>query len=252
MTRFDPIYRFLAALGYPHPLHPPFTHVTIGLVVAAFIFGLGGLLRRRPLLAASARHCLVLAWFFFFPTVLLGFLDWQHFYRGDWMFPIIAKLFLAALLFIVLSLGLALLYKGQAESRVLPVIYALGFLAVTALGYFGGEIVFGGGVKVTPEAAQTAIFRAGKQVFLEDCQACHRGGGNVVLPQYALKGSDELAEFKTFLAFIRNPRLDNGSKGPMPAFGPEQLPEPQARELYHYLLRAFGPPPAGGEHHHEP
>jgi uncharacterized membrane protein len=223
MTIIDSFYRTLAALGYTHPLHPPFTHVTIGLVVAAFIFGFVALLLHRPALAASARHCLVLAWFFFFPTVLLGFMDWQHFYHGAWIFPIIAKIFLATFLFIVLSLGLILLYKGRVESRLLLVVYVLGFLAVTALGYFGGQLVFGGGVKVTPEGAQTEIFQAGKQVFLEDCQACHRRGGNVVMPQHPLKGSDELAEFNTFLTFIRNPRLDDGSKGPMPDFPPEEI-----------------------------
>ena len=246
MTIFDPFYRFLAAMGYTHPLHPPLTHVTIGLVVAAFIFGLGGVLLHRPQLAASARHCLVLAWLFIWPTILLGFMDWQYFYHGAWMFSIIAKICLAAFLSIVLSLGLILLYKGQTESRVLLVIYTLGFLAVVGLGYFGGQIVFGGAAKVTPEGAQTEIFLAGKQIFLEDCQACHRKGGNVVLRQYPLEGSDKLADFDTFLAFIRNPRLDDGTKGPMPDFAQDEISGEQAMELYQYLIQAFGKPPPSG------
>jgi mono/diheme cytochrome c family protein len=246
MTFFDPFYRALAALGFTDPVHPPLTHMPIGLVVAALTFGFGALLLGRPFLSQSARHCLVLAWLFFFPTVLLGFMDWQHYYRGVWVAPIIAKLVLAGFLFVVLTAGVILVWRGRGESRVLLLIYVLSFLAVVGLGYFGGRLVFGGAA-AQPEAspAPDAALRAGEQVFATHCQACHAGGGNAILPQHPLKGSDDLAKFDTFLAFIRDPRLDNGSKGPMPAFSPQELPEPQARDLYHYLLRAFGPPQAG-------
>ena len=32
------IYDFLKNIGYHHPIHPPFTHVPVGLVIAGFIF----------------------------------------------------------------------------------------------------------------------------------------------------------------------------------------------------------------------
>jgi mono/diheme cytochrome c family protein len=246
LTFFDPLYRWLASLGYPHPLHPPWTHVTIGLTVGAFLFGWGARVLGRPDLAPSARHCLVVAWIMFFPTVLLGFMDWQHFYHGVWMRPIIVKICLAAFLLVVLSAGLVLIYLGRGESRFLLMIYTLGFLSVTALGYFGGEIVYGGAAAAPGAATEEASVQAGKKVFDQHCQACHPGGGNVVLPQYPLRGSDELDNFPKFLAFLRDPRLDNGAKGPMPDFPPQQLPDRQARELHQYLTKIFGKPGPGG------
>ncbi len=251
MTFFDPFYQALAALGYTDPIHPPLTHLPIGLMVAALIFGFGGLLLRRPFLGLSARHCLVLAWLFFFPTVLLGFRDWQHYYRGAWLLPIVAKLVLAGFLFVVLTVGVILVWRGRGESKALLLIYVLSFFAVVGLGYFGGRLVYGGAA-AAPEAAPAAeaAFAAGRQLFVSHCQACHAGGGNVVLPQQPLKGSDELAKFDTFLAFIRNPRLDSGAKGPMPAFPPEEISDEQARELRQYVLRVFGPPPPAAAPHH--
>lgn len=250
MTIIDSFYRGLAALGYSHPLHAPWTHVTIGLVVAAFLFGFGALLLGRPALAASARHCLVLAWFFFFPTVLLGLMDWQHFYQGAWIFPIVMKIFLAAFLLALLTLGVLLVYKGLTESRVLLAVYVLGLLTVGALGYFGGELVFGGGAPAAPGAADTASIQAGKKIFEKDCQVCHPAGGNAIMPQHPLRGTGELADLTTFLAYLRDPRLPDGSKGPMPAFPPEQISEEQASELYQYLVEAFGKPEPGERHRH--
>jgi uncharacterized membrane protein len=241
MTVFNPIYSALAAIGYTDPLHPPLTHMPIGLVVAALIFGFAGLLLQRPFFSKMARSSLLLAWLFIFPTVLLGFMDWQHFYQGAALVPIIVKISLATFLFIILSIGLLLIISGREESRALPVIYLIAFFTVGGLGYFGGRLVFGGRAPAAPPSLQ-----AGRVLFKNNCMACHPNGGNAILPTAIITGSDNLTDFPTFLKWIRNPRLDNGQKGPMPQFLPDKISDQQARQLYDYLIAVLGKPQAAG------
>ena len=134
MTIFNPLYAALAAMGFTDPIHPPLTHVPIGLVVAALIFGLTGWLLRRPAWSQAARYCLGLAWLFIFPTVLLGFMDWQHYYQGAWLLPIIVKIGLASFLFVLLSIGLILVKTGREESKALLAIYLIAFFIMQGLG----------------------------------------------------------------------------------------------------------------------
>ena len=150
MTIFNPLYNALAAIGYTDPIHPPLTHMPIALVVAALIFGLASWILRRPSLGQAARYCLGLAWLFIFPTVLLGFMDWQHFYQGAWLLPIIVKIALTSFLFVLLSIGLILVIIGREESKALLAIYVIAFLTVGGLGYFGGRLVFGGRAPAAP------------------------------------------------------------------------------------------------------
>lgn len=239
MTIFNPFYYVLAAIGYTDPIHPPLTHMPIGLVVAALIFGFAGLLLKKPFLSKMSRYCLLLAWLFIFPTVLLGFMDWQHFYQGAALFPIIVKICLATFLFVLLSLGLFLIARGREESKALLVILVLAFFTVGGLGYFGGRLVFGGRAPAAPPALQ-----AGRGLFADNCMACHPNGGNAIMPQAIITGSDRLTDFHTFLTWIRDPRLDNGQKGPMPQFLPWKISDHQARQLYDYLIGVLGRPKA--------
>ena len=110
------------------------------------------------------------------------------------------------------------------------------------LGYFGGRLVFGGRAPAAPPALQ-----AGKGLFENNCMACHPNGGNAITPEDIIIGSDRLKDFQTFLAWIRDPRLDNGKKGPMPDFLPGKISNPQARQLYDYLIGVLGKPQAGGD-----
>jgi uncharacterized membrane protein len=240
MTIFNPLYNALAAMGFTDPIHPPLTHIPIGVVVAALIFGLTGWLMKRPALGQAARYCLGLAWLFIFPTVLLGFMDWQHYYQGAWLLPIIVKISLASFLFVLLSIGLILVKTGREESKALLAIYLIAFLTVGGLGYFGGRLVFGGRAPAAPPALE-----AGKKLFENNCMACHPNGGNAISPEAIIIGSDELKDFPTFLAWIRDPRLDNGQKGPMPDFLPWKISNEQARQLYDYLIGVLGKPRAG-------
>ncbi len=200
MTIFDPIYNALAAMGFTDPIHPPLTHIPIGLVVGALIFGLTAWLLRRPALGQAARYCLGLAWLFIIPTVLLGFMDWQHYYQGAWLMPIVVKIGLAGFLFVLLSIGLILVITGREESKALLAIYVIAFLTVGGLGYFGGRLVFGGRAPAAPPALQ-----AGQRLFEHNCMACHPNGGNAISPEAIIIGSDDLKDFPTFLGWIQGP-----------------------------------------------
>jgi mono/diheme cytochrome c family protein len=245
MNVFEPFYHFLVSIGYTEPVHPPLTHFPIALVTAALIFGLLARMFKRASLATTARHCVVLAWLLFFPTVLLGYMDWQHFYHGVFLFPIKVKIGLASFLFVLLTTAMFLLLRGRGESGAMLVIYFLGFLTVGGVGYFGGRIVYESAAP--PPQASTPAMEAGRKIFDTNCSSCHPGGGNIILPQYQLKGSDNLDSFDKFRGFIRDPRLDSGAKGPMPEFPPSMISDQHAQELYQYLKQEFAAPAAPGK-----
>jgi uncharacterized membrane protein len=245
MNVFEPFYHFLVSIGYTEPVHPPLTHFPIALVTTALIFGILGRMFKRASLTTSARHCLILAWLLFFPTVLLGYMDWQHFYHGVFLFPISVKIGLASFLFVLLTIAIVLVLRGRGESGAMLVIYFLGFLTVGGLGYFGGRIVYEGKAPQPPQA--TATMETGRKLFEANCSACHPGGANIILPQYQLKGSDYLDTFDKFRAFLRDPRLDSGAKGPMPEFPPSLISDQDAQELYQYLKQEFAAPAAPGK-----
>jgi uncharacterized membrane protein len=235
MTTFNPFYHALYAIGFHDPIHPPLTHITIGVVVAALVFGVLAVVLKHPSLARAARSCLVLAWLFIFPTVLLGFMDWQHWYQGGWLLPILIKICLAGFLFLLLSLGMILIFIGREESKALLVIYFMAFFTVMGLGYFGGRLVFGGRAVAVP-----ANLEAGRGLFVDNCMACHPNLGNAIMPDMPIIGSDNLKDLHTFISWIRDPRLDNGQKGPMPEFPPQKISDDHAKQLYEYLVGVLG------------
>jgi uncharacterized membrane protein len=235
MTSFAWFYNALASVGFTDPVHPALAHMPIGLVVGALILGFAAVWWKRPLWGLSARHCLVLAWLFWFPTVVLGVADWQHFYHGAWIFPIEAKIVLAGFLFVVLSTGLVLIFTGKGESKGILVIYVLALGTVVALGYFGGHLVFGGRAQ-----AGSGSFATGEKIFNAECRACHPQGQNALMPKMPIRGSDKLVDFQTFNDFIRNPQLPGGAKGLMPNFHYRKISNQEAKELYDYVKHAFG------------
>jgi hypothetical protein len=98
-----------------------------------------------------------------------------------------------------------------------------------------------------PESSATpGPGRAGAKIFADSCANCHPDGGNVIVPSLPLKGSRVLANFRTFLAFIRHPKMPDGSQGAMPAFSQSQISKSQARRLYHYITFGEGERPRGG------
>jgi mono/diheme cytochrome c family protein len=50
-----------------------------------------------------------------------------------------------------------------------------------------------------------------------------------------------LKDLKTFIRWIRDPRLDNGAKGPMPPFLLSRVSDAQAKELLGYIVKVMGP-----------
>ncbi len=85
---------------------------------------------------------------------------------------------------------------------------------------------------------QKAVDSARAKIFNANCSRCHPNGGNVILPNLPLRGSSKLADFKTFLSFIRDPKMPDGSEGVMPAFSDKQISDQQAKTLYKYIYSA--------------
>ncbi|SFM23067.1 Uncharacterized membrane protein [Ectothiorhodospira mobilis] len=178
----DSIYRFLEFLGYTHPIHPILVHLTIGLVIAALLFSLLSRIPRYSKFAVTAQHCATLAFFSIFPTVLLGLMDWFHYYGGSLIYPIKMKIFLASGLGVVLLLAVLLHVRFSSRSGVMITIYLLALSAVTGLGYFGGELVFASHSPegqtaekstVTAEETGPIVYADLKGILQSRCVQCH-------------------------------------------------------------------------------
>ena len=243
----DSLYAFLSRLGFTDPLHAPITHMPIGLVTGALLFFLVAVIFNRKVLVLTARHVSILAFIFVFPTILFGVLDWMHFFRAALIAPIKIKMILAAVVLVVLGAGIVL--GSEVKVRTLPqlVLYALAFVCVVGLGYYGAKLVYGSwaGQKAATEApagqtpaapaGREEAFAAGAQVFTANCQGCHPGGGNVIDSKLPVKGSKRLASQDSFVAFIRSPAMPDGSPGSMPPFGQDAVSAKQAADLYVYV-----------------
>jgi amino acid transporter len=135
------LYELLNQVGFTHPLHPAITHLPMGMAMGAFLFSLGSL--RYAELARTAYHCTILGVIFVLPTMVLGILDWQHFYHGDWTGPIIAKFVLAVALTVLFIAAIKVGGSEPKNPRLLILLYALCLLAAIGLGFTGGEIQYG-------------------------------------------------------------------------------------------------------------
>jgi uncharacterized membrane protein len=232
----DIIYPMLSRIGYTHPIHPPLTHITIGLVVGAFLFGIGAALFRRQELNLTMRHCLILAFIFSLPTILLGYMDWQHNYAGAWIFPIKVKVVLASALLILLLIAVVSSRSGTGVGR-LRVLSFLCLLLALGIGYFGGELVYGGRAPEMP--AGSPDLEAAEKRFAQVCGQCHPNGGNALKPDLPLAKAPQLVDFDTFLAYIRMPKARDGSPTMMPPFPAATIPDDQARGIYDYIIHTL-------------
>jgi hypothetical protein len=111
--------------------------------------------------------------------------------------------------------------------RLLVILALLSAFAIVAVTYAQGPGMKGQGI-------------TGANIFNANCRSCHVNGGNIINPGFPMRGSLKLADFKTFLAFIRDPRMPDGSKGPMPPFSKSQISNRQAKELYQYITSPGG------------
>jgi len=222
-------YGLMNALGYHHPIHPTEVHMPIGLIVGAFILAAVAFFFRRHKMDRIPLYCSVLALIWVFPTMLLGIMDWQYFYAGAWITPIKIKLVVTPILIVLLVIGIFLGRKyGPASIRVLPVYFLL-LCAVTVLGYFGGQLTFGGRTIEGPPQ-----YLAGQQIYAVSCTACHPGGGNALQPDKPIVRAPLLASQQVFLFWLRHPAT------PMPAFPETAMSEKQVQELYDYVINVIG------------
>lgn len=228
------LYDLLGKIGYIHPLHPPFTHGPIGGVIVAFCFGLGMLWWRQKNFLQSAYYAIAIALVLLIPTVLAGVMDWQYYYSGAWIFPIQMKIALAALLFLLLSTTLIVGRIPDVRPSIMMLLFTLCLFNVIGLGYFGGQLVYEGRTPI----AKDGLF-SGRTVFVGHCSGCHSNGGNILYPNLPLRSAPQLASYDKFIEFVRDPKLPDGSKGPMPAFTQQKLSDQQARELYNYVVNGL-------------
>lgn len=231
------MYESLAALGYNHPLHPMFVHMAAGIPVAVFILALAALLWRRPDIAKSARHCLILAVIFFFPAVLFGITDWQYYFSGAWLDPIVIKLVLAGVLFVLLGLALFFGRGDRFASKLVLAEYTLALLCVVALGYFGADMAFGPKAPAAPPE-----YQAGEKIYMRNCSACHPFGGNIVNAKLSVMGAPELVDLKIFLLYLRDPKQPKPAIALMPIVPPSKVSDEQAKQLFEYITKVLERP----------
>jgi hypothetical protein len=141
--------------------------------------------------------------------------------------------------------------RRQAMKRlILSVVCSLAITFIGSYGFaqMGGGMMGGGqgGMMGGGKSQGGGVGGAGGKIFIEDCGGCHPNGENVIVPNLPIRGSRVIANFKTFVAFIRNPRMPDGSRGSMPAFDKSKISEKQARKLYHYIKSSQGAGADGG------
>ena len=226
-------YTIINQLGYHHPLHPTQVHFPVGLIFGAFVLGVWGKVRHRPMFSRAAWYCLVVAMIWILPTVITGFMDWRHFFAGAWLFPFVVKYILAAVLLMVLAVAVFIRLRRGVESNGMVAVYTLCLLSVAGLGFFGGELVYGGKTAPVAEKSRLESYQVGREIYAANCGGCHANGGNVITPKLPVKHSPKTDDFNTFLAWIRNP------KAPMPAYPSQVLSDQQADHIYQYIIHVI-------------
>jgi mono/diheme cytochrome c family protein len=237
----DSLYKLIARTGFDEPLHPPITHMPIGLVMGALVFFVVALIFKRKQLVFSARHASILALVFAFPTILLGVFDWLHYYHGVLMPAIQIKMALAGILLLILGAGIILGGEVKLYKAWMVLIYGLSLVCVVGLGYYGGSIIYGRAIgsqaAVKGSSSTTSVDTSkGRAVFATNCQSCHANGGNAIDASLPLKGSKKLATLSDFTAFLRAPAMPDGSAGAMPPFAAADLSDADVGELHGYIL----------------
>jgi mono/diheme cytochrome c family protein len=216
-------YVLLKALNYQHPIHPILVHVTVGSIAAAFLLATLGYARSKPDMRRAAWYCMIIALAFVITKAMTGLTGWWRSYSAAMIFPFQMKLILASTLSGLLLVGFLVGRRSGGKASFMVLVYTLCFMAVAGLGYFGGEIVYGGAT------SPVGAFQAGQRVFMDNCSGCHPKGGNSPAAPLAVKNSPRTSNLESFVAWIRTP------KPPMPAFPVDALSDSQAKELFDYV-----------------
>jgi uncharacterized membrane protein len=230
------IYDFLKNIGYHHPIHPPFTHVPVGLVIAGFIFILLAWVLKGSGFARTAKHTTVLAFISAIPTVFIGYVDWQVFYAGAFILPINMKMILAGLLLIVLGILVFISLRHEENLKRRLQLHFLSLLLVSGIGYFGGELVYGKKSAAPSAVTENLSVQAGAKLFGESCAFCHFTDKTDTKVGPGLKGLFQAEHLPTSKKSVSNESIEAQLKTPykkMPAF--ESLTEDQVKSLIDYL-----------------
>ena len=142
MTAF--IYDTLAKFGYTHPLHPALVHFPIGLAMAALLFVLTSTWLKKNELAPAPYYAHIFGLITLIPTMFVGYMDWQHYYKGEPNALIIIKIILG---FVLMALFIYAIFLGrhyETNTRKFQAVTLLCVLTTLAIGYFGGELQYGG------------------------------------------------------------------------------------------------------------
>ena len=229
------IYETLARIGYLHPLHPSVTHIPVGLVIGAFIFALAAWIFHRDILYRSARHCIILALVAVPLVVLLGLMDWQHYYGGTLLLPIRMKMWLAAVLAALLLVAWRVSKKEDTMKRRFTVVCGLCLVTVIALGYFGGELVYGERAAKTA-SMDTPLVRQGGDLFMQRCAGCHFADKSEPKIGPGLKGLFQMDRLQVSKKPVSEDAIVNqliSPVGTMPPF--RDLSQEQIQALLAYL-----------------
>lgn len=137
------VYQALAKVGYSHPLHPAMTHIPMGMIIGGFLFAVGSAVLKKDNLAKAAHYCYTLALIFVLPTMMLGYLDWQYKFDGEWNRLILTKIILAVILTLIL---IATFFSGKNVKVGIKqklILYVICFAIAMGLGFIGGELQYG-------------------------------------------------------------------------------------------------------------
>jgi mono/diheme cytochrome c family protein len=129
--------------------------------------------------------------------------------------------------------------RGKIMKKAIEVLAIVFLSSMAAQAQMGGGMMGGGGMMNKGqggESQESLTTTPGAGIFSSNCASCHPNGRNVVTPNLPLKGSRMLADFKTFLNFIRNPKMPDGSKGAMAAFTKSIISDRQAERLYQFII----------------
>jgi mono/diheme cytochrome c family protein len=119
-------------------------------------------------------------------------------------------------------------------SLFLALIHAVsGILVMRPIGAISNQYKAGNSVRKSPEIV------AGQKIFIEICAGCHENGGNIITPNLPITGSSKLADYETFLSFIRDPKMPDGSIGAMRPFPESNLSNDEVKQLYNYLIYEY-------------
>jgi uncharacterized membrane protein len=229
------LYELLSQIGYHHPLHPPVTHIPLGLIISAFIFSIASRVFNRESLAQTSRHCIVLALMAAPVAIFLGLMDWQHYYNGAWLLPIRIKMILSCVLIILLFISWIVSRKGYRALNRRIVVYALCMATVITIGFFGGELVYGP-KKVVAASDDSSLVRQGAELFAKKCAICHNTDSTEAKAGPGLKGLFKNSQLPVSKKLVSEDSVVNQLKTPFNQMPPStDLTDEQIQSLIDYM-----------------